>query len=135
MSLTLGHRKHLRFRVLCHDFPSKVFCLTVPKHFVEEPSYAVFQKIRVAKKFMDKREGEVSRFPAKVFCLTVPKKAGGEHFSLSVISGIEKVCKRGWGECQKFPSKNSFLTVPKNFVVKPFSAVFQKTSGSGKAYG
>ena len=94
-----------------------------------------FRKIRVAKEFMDKREGEVSRFPAKVFCLTVPKKAVGEPFSLSVISGIEKVCMRGWGECQKFPSKNSFLTVPKNFVVKPFSAVFQKTSGSGKAHG
>ena len=33
-----------------------------------------FRKILVAKKFMDKREGEVSRFPSKIFCLTVPKK-------------------------------------------------------------
>ena len=27
------------------DFPSKLFCLTVPKHFVEEPLCAVFQNI------------------------------------------------------------------------------------------
>ena len=26
-------------------FPLKIFCLTVPKHFVDEPFYAVFQKI------------------------------------------------------------------------------------------
>ena len=30
------------------------FCLTVPKHFVEEPSYAVFQKISGSEKFMEK---------------------------------------------------------------------------------
>ena len=34
-----------------HDFPSKLFCLTVPKHFVEEPFCAVFQKISGIKKF------------------------------------------------------------------------------------
>ena len=28
-----------------HKFLSKYFCLTVPKHFVEEPFHAVFQKI------------------------------------------------------------------------------------------
>ena len=33
-----------------HDFPSKLFCLTVPKHFVEEPFYAVFQKISGSEK-------------------------------------------------------------------------------------
>ena len=26
------------------DFPSKFLCLAVPKHFVEEPFFAVFQK-------------------------------------------------------------------------------------------
>ena len=29
----------------CGEFPSKMFCLTVPKHFVEEPFCAGFQKI------------------------------------------------------------------------------------------
>ena len=55
-----------------------------------------FRKFLVAKKFMDKREGEVSRFPSKFFCLTVPKNAVGEPFSLSLISSIEKVWMRGW---------------------------------------
>ena len=32
------------------DFPSKNFCLTVPKHFVEERFYAVFQKISGSEK-------------------------------------------------------------------------------------
>ena len=55
-----------------------------------------FRKFQVEKKFMDKREGEVSRFPSKVVCLTVPKNAVGEPFSLSLLSGIEKVWMRGW---------------------------------------
>ena len=33
------------------DFPSKIFCLKMPKHFVEEPFCAVFQKISVSEKF------------------------------------------------------------------------------------
>ena len=32
------------------NFPSKIFCLIVPKHFVEEPFCAVFQKISVGEK-------------------------------------------------------------------------------------
>ena len=66
----------------------------------------------------------------------MPKNFVGEPSSLSLISGIEKICMRGWGgECQDIPSKISFLTVPKIFVEEPFCAVFQKTSGSEKVYG
>ena len=32
-----GYRKISYFRELCHDFVSKIFCLTVPKNFVGEP--------------------------------------------------------------------------------------------------
>ena len=42
--ISFGYRKCLCFRVFCHDFPSKSFCLTVPKHFVEEPFCAMFQE-------------------------------------------------------------------------------------------
>ena len=43
---------------------------------------------------------------SKIFCPTVPKNAVGELFSLSLISGIEKIWMRGWGgEYQDFPSK------------------------------
>ena len=55
------------------------------------PFRLCFRKVLVAKKFMDKMEGEVSRFPSKMFCLTVPKSAVEEYFSLSLIAGIEKV--------------------------------------------
>ena len=74
-----------------HDFLSKIFCVTGPKNFVGEPFCAVFQKISVAKRFMDRTgEGEYQDFPSKTFCLTVPKIFVGEPFSLSLISGIEK---------------------------------------------
>ena len=64
----------------------------------------------------------MSQFSVELFCLTVLKNAVGEPFSLSLISGIEKVWMRGWGlkECQDFPSKFSCLTVPKVFVGQPF---------------
>ena len=43
------------------------------------------RKFLVAKKFMDKREGEVSSLPSENFCLTVPKIAVGQPYSLSLI--------------------------------------------------
>ena len=58
---------------------------------------------------MDKREGEVSRFLSMSFCLTVPKNDVGELFSLSLISGIEKVWMRGLGGVSRF-SFESFLS-------------------------
>ena len=48
-------------------FSVEVFCLTMPKHIVEEPSVLCFRKIPLAKMFMDKREGDVSRFSFEIF--------------------------------------------------------------------
>ena len=43
-------------------------------------------------KSLDKRGGgEYQDFPSNFFCLTVPKKFVGEPFSVSLISGTEKV--------------------------------------------
>ena len=39
-----------------HDFPLKIFCLTVPKNFVGE-TLLCFKKFLVSKIFMDKRGG------------------------------------------------------------------------------
>ena len=50
-----------------------------------------FRKYLVAKKNMDRREGELSRFASKIFCLTVRKKIVVETFSVSLFSGIEKI--------------------------------------------
>ena len=62
-----------------------------------------------------------SRFSVDFFCLTVPKISVGEPFSVSLISGTEKVWIREGGEYQDFPWKIFCLTVPKNFVGEPFS--------------
>ena len=42
-------------------------CLAALKQFVEEPSVLCFRKFLLAKMFMDKREGEVSRFSVEIF--------------------------------------------------------------------
>ena len=56
-------------------FPSKIFCLTVPKDFVGG----------------GRGGGEYQHFPSKNFCLTVPNFSFGKPFSVSLVSGIEKV--------------------------------------------
>ena len=48
-----------------------------------------FRKFVVPNKFMDKK-GEYQDFLSKKFCLTVSKNFAGEHFSVSLISGIAK---------------------------------------------
>ena len=134
--INFGYRKSLCFRGLCHDFPSKIFCLTLPKHFVEETFSAVLQKFPVAKKFLDNGGGEYQDFPSKIFCLTVPEISVGESFTVALLSGTEKSwIRRGGGSIKIFRRKFFCLTVPKNFVEEPFCAVFQKISGSQKVYG
>ena len=48
------------------------------------------------RKSLDKR-GEYHNFLSKIFCLTVPKIFVGESFSVALISGTEKVWRRGGG--------------------------------------
>ena len=68
------------------DFPSKIFCLTVPKNFVGKPICAVFQK-----KFMDKRGGSIKSFRRKIFThrAEIFGRGRGESYSVSIISGNE----------------------------------------------
>ena len=57
-----GQRKSLDTRwVEYQHFPSKTFCLTVPKIFAGETLCAVFQKFSGSEKFRNKRGGGVSR--------------------------------------------------------------------------
>ena len=78
--------------------------------------------------------GEFLEVPSNIFCLTVPQiTVGGESFSVSLISGVEKVWIRGGkikifrrkifvSQCRKFRRGTlSCLTnfgVPKNFMNK-----------------
>ena len=72
------------------DFPSKIFCLTVPKVSVGEP-------LKVA--LISGSEnvwiggGEYQDFPSKIFCLTVPKHFAEAPFCavFQKNSGSEKV--------------------------------------------
>ena len=68
----------------------------------------------------------------------MPKFYLGKPFSVSLISGIEKVWIGGGGrgsESQDSPPINFCLRVPKTFVEEHLCAVFQKFSKSGKVYG
>ena len=64
-----GYRKSLDKKgVEYQNFPSKVFCLTMPEIFAGEPFCAVSQKISGSEKFMD-IQGGVSRFSVENFFL------------------------------------------------------------------
>ena len=74
------------------------------KHFVSQNrktlhgnhSVLCFGKFPVTNNFMDEKR-VVYFFYVEFFCLTLSKTAVGELFSLSLISGIEKVRMRDWG--------------------------------------
>ena len=54
-------------------------------------------------------------FSFKIFCLAVPKNFAGEHFSVSLISGSEKVWIRGGGGVSKFSAENFLSHSAENF--------------------
>ena len=88
-----------------HDFLSKIFCLTVPKNFVEP---FCFKKFLASKSFMQRRG--ISLFSVEFFCPTMPKKfcrpknSGIENFHASEGRGASWFCR------------NFCFTGPKNFV-------------------
>ena len=79
------------------------------------------RKLPVAMNPMDNKGG-YQEFPSKCFCLTTPKNSVGEHFSVSLISGIGKFYPSE--DCHLFLSDCFCLTVPKNSLEEPFCAVF-----------
>ena len=115
--INFGYRKSLDKRGEYHDFLSKIFCLTVPKTSVWELYCCINFGYR---KSLDKM-GEYHNFLSKIFCLTVPKIFVGESFSVALISGTEKVWRRGGGGYEVFTSKSFCLTVPINFVGESFT--------------
>ena len=98
-----------------------VFCLTVPKNLVGEPSCAVFQKISGSEKFMDKRGGGggVSRFSFENFL-----SHSAENFRRGILYccnnfGYRKNLDQKGGSITIF--RRSFcLTVPKYFIGEHF---------------
>ena len=65
-----------------YDYPSKIFCLIIPKNFLDEP-FCVSKKM-VSKNVKDERGGGgYHDLPSKLFCLAVPKHFVDEHFCVS----------------------------------------------------
>ena len=123
------------------DFPSKTFCLRVPKIFVG--GHFRVSLISGIEKFYA-YEGNITIFYKKNCCLTVPKNFVGEPFCVSqnfwyrknlwIRGGGRRGRRRrrrrrreggreGGREYHNFLSKIFCLTVPKNFVGEPFCAV------------
>ena len=125
------------------DFPSKIFCLIVPKNFVGEPFRVSL--ISGSEKFYAS-ESYVTMFcrnflshSAEKFCSWTLLCCVSENFrwrkSLWIRGG-------GGGEFQDFLSKIFCLIVPKNFVGEPFRVslisgiekVWIRAGGGGGAY-
>ncbi len=115
-------------------FPSKILCLTVPKFFVRETfSVSLFprtEKVRI-------KEGGASRFSVGTLLSHGAEKfPSGESFTVSLVSGIEKIyASESYVTIFDFLSNFFCLTVPKNLVGDPFCAVFQKKSSIEKIFG
>ena len=117
VSLILGTEKvWIRGAGEYHDFLSK-FLSHCTDIFHWRTLWCCFRKILLSKIFMHRRGGHHGFFGS--FCLTVPKNFVGEPFSVSLISGTEKVWIRG-GSIKIFRRK-FFVSVPKISVGEPFS--------------
>ena len=79
-----------------------------------------FRKFPVAKSLWISGGGGYQGFPSKVFRVMLPKNFGGEPFSVSLFSGVEKFCASE-GYFTIFRRIFCCLTVPKVSVGESFS--------------
>ena len=94
-----------------HDLLLKIFRLTVPKNFVEEPFF-VSQNFWYRKKIIDKRGGGVSRFSVKNFLSHSAKKFRRGTLQCVTNFGYRKIlCFREL--CHDFVSKFFCLSAEK----------------------
>ena len=134
MSLISGIEKCFASEGYVTIFRRKFFVSRYRKISLKNPSVLCFGMFPVAKKFMDKREGGVSKFSVENFLSQSAEKFRRGTLKCVINFGYRKIlCFRGL--CHDFPSKVFCLTVPKHFVEEPFYAVFQKISGGDKVYG
>ena len=91
-------------------------------HIMEEldgRTFLCFKRILVLGIFMDKgRKCQI--FPSILLCLTVPKIFVVESFSVSLISGFQKLFGKRGREYHGLPSNFFCVTMPKKFLVEPF---------------
>ena len=94
------------------DFPSKVFCLTVPKISVGE-AFTVAKISGIEKIWI--RVGGVSRFSVETFLFHSAEIFVVGLFSVSVFSGTEKVWIREGGGSIKNFRQNFFVAQSRKF--------------------
>ena len=97
------------------DFPSKIFCLAVPKKFVGESfSTSLFSVIE--KFYASERGGSFNIFCRKCFvsqCQNFPLRGGS--FTVAISSGNEKVSIRGGAGSIKIFRRKTFVSQCRNF--------------------
>ena len=98
-----------------HDFPLKIFRLTVPKKFVRE-SYC-FEITSGFERFYGCK-GRYHVFRSKIFGLTA-EKFRGRPFNVSEFLGYRKILYIL--RVSQFSVEVFFVSVPKNFVKEPIS--------------
>ena len=82
------------------DFPSKIFCLTVPKISVGESfTVPLFSGTEIV---WIRERGEYQDFPSKIFCLTVPKISVGESFYCCISFGYQESLDKREGGVSRF---------------------------------
>ena len=90
------------------DFPSKIFCLTVPKDFLREP-FRVSLISGMENFFASEGYVTILDFLSKFYCLTVPRNFVGKPLSVSLLSGAKEVwINEGVGSIKIFCPKISF---------------------------
>ena len=96
-------------------FSSKITCLTVPKNFVEEPFRVSL--ISATEKVYEQEGRVVLRVSVENFFSHSAKnfRRGGGCFSVSLISGIEKVWIRGGGGNIKIFRRKIFVSQCRKF--------------------
>ena len=99
-----------------HKFPSKIFCLTVPKKFRGQP-FNVSENLGYGKNLCI--IGGITSFRRKFFVSQCRKIPWASLQCFRKIGVSKKIMhKRGY---HKFPSKIFCLTVPKKFRGQPFN--------------
>ena len=121
--------KNFVFKRVMSRFSVENFCLKIPKHFVEEPFFNVFQKVSGCEKIYGKEgvgeeeEGSITIFCRKFFSHSAAKLRRGTV--LCCVSQKFRLRKslwiRGRRKYQDFPAKIFCLAVAKNAVVESFS--------------
>ena len=111
-----------------HNFPSKKFCLTVPKNFVRE-SYCFWENFWF-QKVLEMRK-RVSRFSVEIFWSHSTEIFCDYPLNLLENLGYRKLFMHNRGY-HNFPSKYFCLTLPKKFVGIP--SMFQNNWDIEKLY-